>query len=369
MMVRAGHAAYTGRFHELARLVPHLVTPENKRIERYIYGLALQIRGMVAATEPTTIQSAILKVGVLTDEAIRNGSLRKNIKKRGSGGEPSRDGNVKDDNKNPKIACGACFECGGTDHYKAACPRLNRAPGQGGNHPNQAMDIEGGQGRGNNGNLARGRAFVMGAEKARQDPNIVTDLQSGYHQLRVHKDDIPKTAFRTRYGHFKFTVMPFSLMNAPTIYSKTKEEHETHLGLILELLKKEKVYAKLSNVNLGLERALLDRPEDFTVYYGASCQGLGCVLMQRGKLFSDYDCEIRYHPGKANVVTDALSIKERINPKRVRAMNMTIQSSIKDKMLAAPNEASKAINALTKMLRGLDEQMERRSDEALYYLD
>ncbi|GKD94146.1 reverse transcriptase domain-containing protein [Tanacetum coccineum] len=54
-MVGAGHAAYTDRFHELTRLVPHLVTPENKMIKRYIYGLALQIRKMVAATEPTTI--------------------------------------------------------------------------------------------------------------------------------------------------------------------------------------------------------------------------------------------------------------------------------------------------------------------------
>ncbi|GJS99936.1 putative reverse transcriptase domain-containing protein [Tanacetum coccineum] len=87
------------------------------------------------------------------------------------------------------------------------------------------------------------------------------------------------------------------------------------------------------------------------------------------ELFSDYNCEIRYHHGKANVVADALSRKERIKPKIVRAINMTFQSSIKDKILAAQNEASKVINAPAEMLRGLDEQMERRSDEALYYLD
>ncbi|GKE08575.1 hypothetical protein Tco_1412126 [Tanacetum coccineum] len=72
------------------------------------------------------------------------------------------------------------------------------------------------------------------------------------------------------------------------------------------------------------------------------------------ELFSDYDCEIRYHPGKANVVADALSRKE-IKPKRVRAINMTIQSSIKDKILAAQNEASKAVDAPAKMLRGINE--------------
>ncbi|GKC50980.1 hypothetical protein Tco_1073725 [Tanacetum coccineum] len=54
-MVRVGHVAYTDRFHELARLVPHLVTPESRMIERYVYGLALQIRRMVAVTEPKTI--------------------------------------------------------------------------------------------------------------------------------------------------------------------------------------------------------------------------------------------------------------------------------------------------------------------------
>ncbi|GKB97393.1 putative reverse transcriptase domain-containing protein, partial [Tanacetum coccineum] len=68
------------------------------------------------------------------------------------------------------------------------------------------------------------------------------------------------------------------------------------------------------------------------------------------ELFSDYDCEIRYHPGKANVVADALSRKERFKPRRVRAMNMTIQSSIKDKILEAKNEASEAVNAATEML-------------------
>ncbi|GKE05179.1 hypothetical protein Tco_1397197 [Tanacetum coccineum] len=64
----------------------------------------------------------------------------------------------------------------------------------------------------------------------------------GYHQLRVREEDILKTAFRTRYGHYEFQVMPFGLMDAPA----NKKEHKEHLKAILELLKKEELYAKFS---------------------------------------------------------------------------------------------------------------------------
>nr|GEV37068.1 hypothetical protein [Tanacetum cinerariifolium] len=166
-MVGASHDVYTDRFHELARLVPHLVTLKNKRIEMYIYGVALHIRAMVAAMRPTTIQSVVLKSGMLTDEAIKNGSLRKNNKRRGNGRELSRDGNVMDDNKRSRTR----REFATTTNpvrkmYTGTAPKCTNCSF----HHNLEIPYR----HGNNGNQARGGAFIMGAEEARQDPNIVT---------------------------------------------------------------------------------------------------------------------------------------------------------------------------------------------------
>ncbi|GKC90207.1 hypothetical protein Tco_1150856 [Tanacetum coccineum] len=91
-MVGANHASYTDWFHELAMLVPHLVTPESSRIMRYIAGLAPEIRGMLRATQPTTIQSAILRAGILTDEAVSCGTLTKGNEKRKGVEETSKQG-------------------------------------------------------------------------------------------------------------------------------------------------------------------------------------------------------------------------------------------------------------------------------------
>nr|GEX56318.1 putative reverse transcriptase domain-containing protein [Tanacetum cinerariifolium] len=277
------------------------------------------------------------------------------------------------------------------------------------------------------------------------------NLRSSYHQLRVQEQDIPKTAFQTRYGHYEFQVMPFGLTNAPAvfmdlmnrlckpyldkfvivfiddilIYSKDEKEHEEHLKAILELLKEGKLGihvdpAKIKSIKdwaspktpteirqfLGL--AGYYRSEDFVVYCDASHKGLGAVLMQREKrhylygtkctvftdhkslqhildqkelnmrqrcwleLLSDYDCDIRYHLGKANVVADALSHKERDKSLRVRALVMTISLNLPKQILEAQIETLKPKNLKKEDVDGMirmdipKERLEPRTDGTLY---
>nr|GEY46058.1 putative reverse transcriptase domain-containing protein [Tanacetum cinerariifolium] len=294
----------------------------------------------------------------------------------------------------------------------------------------------------------------------RELKKLTIDLRSGYHQLRVWEEDIPKTTFKTRYGHYEFQVMPFGLTNALAvfmdlmnrvcklyldkfvivfiddilIYSESEEEHAGHLKLILELLKKEELYAKFLKCNFWLSRKLCSAPilalpegrENFVVYYDASRKGLGAVLMQREKviaytknytthdlelgavlfalkiwrhylydtkcfvfidhkslqhildkkelntrqrrwleLLSDYDCEIRYHPGKPNMVADALSRKERNKPLRVKALVMTIGLNLPVQILNAQVEAIKDKNFRTEDLCGMIKKLEQRTDGKL----
>ncbi|GKC48575.1 putative reverse transcriptase domain-containing protein, partial [Tanacetum coccineum] len=201
------------------------------------------------------------------------------------------------------------------------------------------------------------------------------DLRSGYHQLRVREEDLPKTAFRTRYGHYELQ-----------IYSKSRKEHEGHLKLILKLLNEEELYAKFSKCEFWLSKVqflghMIDSegihvdpakieaikdwaspktPTEIRQFLGlagyyrrfieegeghslripptqgsreelyhtrprAWCSSVFLkdveTLPVRYKLLSDYDCEIRYHPGKANVLADALNFECSIGSQKGRKLH------------------------------------------------
>nr|GEV41280.1 putative reverse transcriptase domain-containing protein [Tanacetum cinerariifolium] len=132
------------------------------------------------------------------------------------------------------------------------------------------------------------------------------------------------------------------------IYLKSKEEHEVHLRLVLEFLKKEKLYGKFSK---------FDQKE------------LNMHQRRWIELFSNYECEIHCHPGKANAVADALSRKEQVKPRHIRAMAITIQPGVRGMILATLRDAFKQENVLAERLHGLDQQMQMKEDESLYFID
>ncbi|GJS21569.1 putative reverse transcriptase domain-containing protein [Tanacetum coccineum] len=404
---------------------PHLVTHESRMIERYVYGLALQIYGMVAAMEPKTIQKAMQISGALTDEAVRNGSIKK-VEKRGNMGEPRKDKNGRDDNKRtrtgnaftttanpvgrenmttwpkctiynsyhaPEGPCRTCFnynlpvylakdcrgvprnvnpvnarnptvrscyECGSTNHVSSACPRLNRAQGPKENRPNQVAANNEGQGRKNQGNQARGMAFMLGAKEARQDPNIVTGtftlnnhfattlFDSGADYSFVSTTFIPLLGLEPSEleieGHvFDIDLIPFGHGSFDVIIGM-----DWLANYKAEIICHEKV-VRIPLPDGKVLRVLGERPEEkarFLMSVKANEKNQEEIIVVTDfperrwiELFSDYDCEICYHPGKANVVVDDLSRKERVKPKRVRAKNVILQSCIKDRILAAQKEA------------------------------
>ncbi|GKD63903.1 putative reverse transcriptase domain-containing protein, partial [Tanacetum coccineum] len=268
------------------------------------------------------------------------------------------------------------------------------------------------------------------------------DMRSGYHQLQVWEEDIPKMAFKTWYGQYKFQVMPFGLMNAPSIFMdlmnrflghvinsqgihvdptkiesikvwaspKTPTEIHQFLGLVgyyrkfIEgFLNIAKSMTKLTQKGVKFDRgdkqeaifqllkqklcsapilALPEGSEDFVVYCDASHKGLGVVLMQREKVISYVSCQLEIHEknytthdlelgsvvfalmkelnmrqhhwleavrfiitrGKANVVADTLSRKERIKSLRVRALVRTFGLDLPEQILNAQTEARKPEN-------------------------
>nr|GFB09006.1 hypothetical protein [Tanacetum cinerariifolium] len=183
-MVGSDIDGYTARFHELARLVPHMVTPESQRVNRYIRGIAHEIKAHVTLSQPATIQGAVSMANYFTTDGIKDGVFEKkenvgNKKSNFAMTTPDQgQGQCQYAGQHPRVVNErprpTCYECGDPNHFRRNCPRINQATTTGGNRLNPVLAIEGNPKPGNNRNRAQGRAFTLGVAEAPQDPNVVT---------------------------------------------------------------------------------------------------------------------------------------------------------------------------------------------------
>ncbi|GJX61765.1 putative reverse transcriptase domain-containing protein [Tanacetum coccineum] len=335
------------------------------------------------------------------------------------------------------------------------------------------------------------KGFIRPSSSPWGAPVLFVKKKDGYFRMCIDYRELNKLTVKNHYPLPRIddlfdqlqgsSVMPFGLTNAPAvfmdlmnrvcnpylnkfvivfiddilIYSKNKEEHGEHLKIILELLKKEQLYAKFSKCDFWLESvqflghvldsfsliakpltkltqkdkkykwgkeedeafqllkqklccapilALPEGTEDFVVYYDASLKGFGAVLMQREKviayasrqlktheenytthdpelgavifalrlwieLLSDYDCDIRYHSEKVNVVAYALSQKERAKPFRVRALLMTFHTNLPEQILNAQSKAIKEKNVKAENLGGMIKKLFETHPDGTQCLD
>ncbi|KAK1668866.1 hypothetical protein QYE76_057025 [Lolium multiflorum] len=294
---------YRDKFLTLSRYAPDETDTVEKRKERFLNGLHDEMQTVLInipfADLEALVDSAIQMKGKI-HQANEN---RKRLSNR-SGGNPRPGGHYNNNNHNnnfnrapprapnnnsntaPRTGSNAvpitpkdkstynCYECGVAGHFSYECPKklAKTAANTSGPAQQQRRVTTNKKFAPNNPNNRNGRLYHMNAEEAQ-------DVVPGYHQLKIRATDIPKTAFTTRYGLYEYNVMSFGLTNAPAyfmnlmnkifmnfldkfvvvfiddilIYSKSKEEHEQHLEVVLDTLREHQLYAKFSKCEFWLK--------------------------------------------------------------------------------------------------------------------
>nr|GEV86829.1 putative reverse transcriptase domain-containing protein [Tanacetum cinerariifolium] len=403
-------STYTERFHKLTLICTKFVANETEKIDKYISRLPDNIFGSVKSSKPKTLDETIELANVFMDQKLRTYVKRHTDNKR-KADDSSRNnhGHQQQPFKRQNVAKVYNMWTGEKKPYSGNFPKAFR----------DFIKLKNKDG----GNVnAQGWVYVVGnVEKkwnASRDPdsNVVTgnsyDVELADGKI-VEVDTIMREVFPeelsslppARPVEFQIDLIPGAAPIARAPYRLASSE----LKFIKGFSKSAKSMTKLTQKGIkfywgekdenafqlikqklcsALIMALPEGSEDFVVYNDASHKGLSVVLMQREKhildqkelnmrqrrwleLLSDYDCDIRYHPGKANVVADALSCKEQIEPLWVRALVMIIGLDLPKRILEALIEALKPENLENEDVGGMirkdipKEKLEPRTDGTL----
>nr|GEZ17477.1 transposon Ty3-I Gag-Pol polyprotein [Tanacetum cinerariifolium] len=360
-------AAYTEMFNELALLCPDVVPNEKKKVELYIKGFPEIIKGETTSSRPTTLNEAVGMAHALMEKKIqaKNEKIAKGLKRK-----------WENNNQGATIQSNVvCYECGEGGHKSHACPkRANR----------QGINVQ-------------GQAYVIRNAEHNQGPNVVTArkyIERGSHLFiaqvtkkepaKKQLQDVPVICtFPEKNKKYEWSIeedAAFQTLKQKLCYAPILALPEgtknfvvycdaSVKGFVAVLMQTEKVIAYAS-------RQVKKHKENYTTHdlelrtivfalriwrhylYDTKCtvytdhKSLHYILDQKElnmrkrhwiELLSDYDCEIRYHIGKGNVVADALIQKDR-EPLRVRSLVMMVHTNLPEKILEAQTESMKEEN-------------------------